>query len=244
MTMKDALRAVFLFLGLSAAAQAQGVKPAAASDARPRPVTLSVIGKCDYAADGVTFAKLERGQSLAPGAVVRTGEEARIDLFFRRAGATVRLPAGSEIEIEKMALTVKDGHLVAHNSLDLRAGRILLVVRAARAGSAMEIKNAAGRSVVEGSGLGKYIITADGTHVSAQGSVIPLKLISENGINIITAGQEFDKKEGKMLPVNPDLWAKEIVQLDELQSAAERLSPGGLSPKWLSPPSGLRALSL
>jgi hypothetical protein len=83
----------------------------------------------------------------------------------------------------------------------------------------LEIRNAAGRSVVEGSGVGRYIITADGTHVAAKGSVIPLKVIHENGITVVAAGQRFDQKDGKMLPSTNTAWGKDLIELDELQAA-------------------------
>ena len=110
-------------------------------------------------------------------------------------------------------------------------GTIFTVVRSEIAGSTLEIKNAAGRSVVEGSGIGRYIITADGTHVSAEGSVIPLKVIGENGITIIASGQQFARKDGKMLPLESSEWVKELIQLDQLQAAGEDLVPDHRSPK-------------
>lgn len=216
---------------LPAALQAQDVKPSPASDPPPTAVTLSAKGKCDYSVDGVTFAKLEQGQLLEQGAIVRTGEEARTDLFFRRTGTTVRLQPATEIKLEKMDVNMIGGLPVVHTLLDLRAGRIFAVVRSAVAGSTLEIRNAAGRSVVEGSGVGKYIITADGTHVTAEGSVIPLKVIGENGITIVTAGQQFTRKDGKMLPVHGDEWVKELIQLDEVQAADEALMPDRRLPK-------------
>ena len=62
----------------------------------------------------------------------------------------------------------------------------------------------------------------DGTHVAAIGSVIPIKLIRENGVTIITAGQQFAPKNGKMLPVNADIWVKDYIQLDELQAIIDQ----------------------
>jgi hypothetical protein len=229
---------VMLQLCLPAALNAQEVKPAPALPLQspdiadqPNAMTTSVVGKCEYSADGVTFTNLEKGQTLVQGAIVRTGEAARTDLFFRRTGTSVRLQANSEIRLEKMTLTTKDGLPVVHTLLDLRAGRIFTVVRSAVAGSTVEIRNAAGRSVVEGSGIGRYIITADGTHVAAKDSVIPLKVIGENGITIIAAGEQFSRKEGKMLPVSPALWVKDLIQLDELQASTETLAPDKPSPK-------------
>jgi len=197
----------------------------------PGAMTLSVHGKCECSVDGVTFADLAKGQILEQGAIVRTGDDARTDLFFRRTGTTVRLQAGTELRIEKLTLTMKDGLPVVHTLLDLRAGRIFTVVRSEVAGSTLEIRNAAGRSVVEGSGVGRYIITADGTRVVATGSVIPLKVIGDNGITVVAAGQQFDPKEGKTLAASPSLWVKDMIELDELQAATQDPAAKELSPK-------------
>jgi hypothetical protein len=191
---------------------------------RPTAMTLSVRGGCDYSEDGVTFTKLERTHVLDEGAIVRTGKNASADLFLRRTGTAIRLQPGTEIKLEKMTVTNKDGLPVVHTLLDLRNGRIFAVVRSAVARSTLEIRNAAGRSVVEGSGIGRYIITADGTHVSAEGSIIPLKVIGENGITIVAAGQQFKSKHGKMLSVSPSSWVKEFIELDDLEASTEKLS--------------------
>jgi hypothetical protein len=187
----------------------------------PSAMTLSVHGDCVYSEDGVHFIKLEKGHSLGQGNIVRAGDNARSDLFFRRTGTMVRLQAGTEIKLEQMTVAMKDGLPIIHTLLDLRTGRIFTVVRSDVVGSTLEIRNAAGRSVVEGSGIGRYIITADGTHVTAQGSAIPLKVIGESGITILAAGQQFAKKDGKMLPLDTSLWVKDLIQLDELQAAVE-----------------------
>jgi hypothetical protein len=210
---------------------AQETKQAPDSLAQPNAVTLSVRGKCDYSEDGVTFVKLERGHIFVQGAIVRTGENARTDLFFRRTGTAVRLQAGTEIKLERMAVTMKDGPPVVHTLLDLRTGRIFTVVHSVVAGSTLEIRNAAGRSVVEGSGVGRYIITADGTHVSALGSVIPLQVMGEKGITIIAAGEQFSKKDGKMPSVNTSVLVKELIELDELQAATDGFTLEEPSPK-------------
>ena len=184
-------------------------------------MTISTVGKCECSEDGVTFTNLAKGQILEHGVVLRTGEGARADLFFRRTGTTVRLQPGSELRIENMTLTIKDGLSLVNTLLDLRKGRIFTVVRSAVVGSTLEIRNAAGRSVVEGSGIGRYIITADGTHVAAKGSVIPLKVIGENGVTVLAAGQQFDKKDGKPFAASPTFWVKDMIELDELQAVSE-----------------------
>lgn len=191
------------------------------SASQPSAIALSVRGKCDYSEDGVTFSRLERGQILEQGAIVLTSATARTDLFFRRTGTVVRLQADTEVKLEKMTLTTKDGLPVVHTLLDLRKGRVFTVARSTVTGSTLEIRNAAGRAVVEGSGIGRYIITADGTHVAAKGSVIPLKVIGESGITIIAAGEQFAAKDGKVLAASTSLWVKELIELDELQASTE-----------------------
>jgi hypothetical protein len=217
-----------LQLCLPVASSAQDVKKAPASSlpspdsaAKPSAMTISVLGNCEYSEDGATFTPLAKGHVFEQGAIVRTGADARTDLFFHRTGTTVRLQAGTEIKLEKMTVAIKGGLPVVGTLLDLRKGRIFAVVRSEVAGSTLEIRNAAGRSVVEGSGVGRYIITADGTHVAAAGSVIPLKVIGENGITVIAAGQQFDKKDGKALAASPTLWVKDMIELDELQAINE-----------------------
>src|SRR5688572_7183584 len=102
----------------------------------PQALVLSVHGKCEYSDDGATFTALKAGHVFKQqGAVVRTGEAARTDLFFRRIGTTVRLQSATEVMIEKMSRHMKDGMPVMETLLDLRKGRIFTVVRSLVPGS-------------------------------------------------------------------------------------------------------------
>src|SRR6185369_4676856 len=139
-------------------AQEVKVKITESSDL-PRAHAVAVRGKCEYSEDGTTFAELKSGQIFKQGDLIRTGEKARVDLFFRRIGTTVRLQPDTEIKLEKMTRETKDGAPVMATLLDLRKGRIFTVVRSLVPGSTLEIRNAAGRSIVEGGGgKGRYII--------------------------------------------------------------------------------------
>lgn len=215
----------------------------AESTTEPQAIVMSVRGKCEYSEDGVTFTQLENFSSstqvlpnanssdiknnwdhvVKEGAILRTSADSRITLFFRRIGITARLQEETEIKLEKMTRdTPKNGAPVMHTLLDLRKGRIFTVVRSFVAGSTLEIRNAAGRSIVEGGGeKGRYIITADGTHVTDKNSDIPLKVIGETGVTIITPGQQFLPKEGKLFPLDPPLAVKAIIEFDELQALGE-----------------------
>ena len=191
----------------------------------PQALVLAVHGRCDYSEDGTTFTKLRAGHVFKQGDVVRTGAEARTDLFFRRIGTTVRLQGDTEIKLEKMARHMKDGLPVMETLLDLRTGRIFTVVRSLVPGSTFEIRNAAGRSVVEGGGgKGRYIITADGTHVTDKDSIVPLKVIGERGITVIAPGQKFLAKYGKLFGLATPKAVELLIDFDELDSLAEQLT--------------------
>src|SRR5688572_29559253 len=205
----------------------------------PQAQVLSVHGNCEYSADGATFTPLKAGHVFKQqGAVVRTGEGARTDLFFRRIGTTVRLQPGTDVMIEKMTRSRKDGMPVMETLLDLRKGRIFTVVRSLVPGSTFEIRNAAGRSVVEGGGgKGRYIITADGTHVTDKNSAVPLKVIGETGVTVITPGQKFNAKEGKVFPLDTPEAVQLLIDFDELDSLVEESAPPENTPKQeIQPP--------
>jgi hypothetical protein len=224
-----AISLAFLTLFLSMPAHAQ--TPPTATAETHSAMTLSVTGKCDYSTDGVTFTKLERSHILEQGAVIRTGADARVDLFFSRTGTVVRLQEDTQIKLETMSITTQDSLPLVHTLLDLQTGRIFTVVRHNVPGSTMEIKNKDGRAIVEGSGIGRYIITADGTHVAAEHSGLPLKVVHENGITVLSAGQQFSKKDGKMIPLDSTAWVKELIQIDELAAITEAPVVNGVQPK-------------
>lgn len=192
----------------------------------PHAVVLSEHGKCEYSEDGVTFVRLRPGRILKEGAVVRAANNSSADLFFRRIGTSVRIQQNTELKLESMTRELKDGMPVMRTLLDLRSGSIFTVVRSLVPDCTFEIRNKAGRSVVEGGlGKGRYIITADGTHVTDKDSEIPLKVIGETGVTIVTPGQKFHAKEGKLFPLDPPESVELMIDFDELDSLAEQLAP-------------------
>ncbi len=210
--------------------------------ATPNAVLMSFQGKCSYSVDGTNFVRVEAKDvfSMRPtsgraedsskartpliftqGMVVRTEEDSRVDLFFRRVGTKVRLQPGSEIRLEKMERHMQGKQPMMDTLVALEKGRIFIAVRSLVIGSTFEIRNAAGRSVVEGGGRGRYIVTADGTHVTEKGSVAPLKVIGGTGVTLIAPGMQFSGKDGKMLPLEAPQAVKLLIEFDELDSLAE-----------------------
>jgi hypothetical protein len=188
---------------------------------RPNAVAVSTHGKCDYSKDGVTFTNLESGHIFEPGDVIRTGEDGLADLCFWRTGATVRLEAGTELKFEKMVFNMKAGRMAVDIVMDLRAGKILAVVRSVEPDSTLEIRHPEGRSVVEGSRAGRYIITADGTDVTDTNSSSPLRFVGKNGTTFVAPGEQFTQRDGKTPFVPSNSSIQDLAQLDRLQAVAE-----------------------
>lgn len=236
-----------------AAAQTGETNPVARAEAKgavaeeqdvPNAVLIALRGNGTYARDGTNFLKLDAQQVyrlarfqpgqprtifktsqfvLNQGAVVRTGADSHVDLFFRRIGTTVRLQPDSEVKFEKMARHMSNGVPAMETVLAVRAGRIFTVVRSLVPGSTFEIRNEAGRAVVEGGGgKGRYIITADGTHVTEKGSAVPLKVIGESGITVIGPGMKYSAKEGKVLPLETSAAEQFLIDFDALDSLADQ----------------------
>jgi len=197
------------------------VKITPSSD-QPQAVAISLAGKCEVSTNGKSFTELKKHDVVFQGAVIRTGKEARADLFFRRIGTTVRLQADTEVRLEAMTREIKDGAPQMKTLLDLRKGRIFTVVRSLVPGGTFEIRNAAGRSVVEGGGgKGRYIITADGTHVADKNSAAPLKVVGETGITVVAPGQKFSGKEGKAFSATTPAAVEDLIDFDEIDQMGE-----------------------
>ena len=227
-----------------------GVKVGIPQDDTPSAVLVSLQGKDDYSLDGVNFTPLTAkdvftvsgsgrrggapsGATQAPlvlhqGAVLRTGANSRVDVFFRRVGTVVRLQPDTEVKLEKMTRSMQNGAPVLETLLEVRQGRIFTAVRSVVAGSTFAIRNAAGQSVVEGAPpgtIGRYIITADGTQVGEKSSRPSEKVTGGKGITVIMPGQKLDAKEGKPLPAAPPEAVAMLIEFDELHAFLETAHP-------------------
>jgi hypothetical protein len=201
----------------------------------PQAIVVSAHGKCEYSNDGITFTELTVGHVLYQGAVVRTGEDARTAMFFRRTGTSVRFQQNSVVKLERMTRVTKAGVSTMRTSLNLRKGIIFTVVRSAVPHCTFEIINAAGRAVVEG-GPGRYIITADGTHVVAKDSLAPIKVTYETGVTEIAPGQTFQTKDGKLMPLATPEAVLSLIAFDELDTVAELAKETNWPPAAKQPP--------
>ncbi len=235
-----ALGAAFLQLAALPMAQAQSVRtlPARVSSptgsAESQAVVLDVSGVCEYSEDGTTFSPLktfkqgdtvsgggaEDGSvkrlwegSFKEGTVIRTGKDARVDIFLKRMATTVRLQPDSELKIEKLAHAGSTPVLKV--SLSLARGNVVVAVRSLVAGSTLEVRSGGGLAVIGGGGTkGQYIIAADGTQVVDKDSDVPLKYVRESGITVIPPGSQSLSKSDKPLPPEPSKGEVMLIETD------------------------------
>lgn len=198
------------------------------SGPEPQAVVMRVKGQAEISENGKDFEPIKEMQIIKQGAIVRTLEDSRVDIFFRRTGTSIRLQPSTEIKLEKMTREMKDNAAVLKTLLDLRTGRIFTVVRSFVPGSTLEIRNKAGRTIVEGSGNnGRFVITADGTHVAHTKSEVPLKFAGETGVTIIKPGQKFLAAQGKLMDLETPDEVTSLIEFDEIHALAESLENSG-----------------
>jgi len=134
----------------------------------------------------------------------------------------VRVAPESELKIAKLSQANQNGVPVLDTLLELPYGRIFTVVRALVPGSTLEISDTDGRSVIEGGGLGSYMITAPRPDFGDKLSVIPLQVIIQKGTSIIAPGQEYSAKDGNTFSLGASTWESMLIQLDELDAEADK----------------------
>jgi len=179
-------------------------------------------GQCLYSTDGTKFQALRPHDVLFEGAVIRTGKGSWSDFFIRRTGTTVRLAPESQMKIAKLSEARENDVFLMDTLLELRQGRIFTIVRALAPGSTLEISDAAGHSVIEGGGLGCYMITASGPGSADKLLLTPLRVISQKGSAVIVPGQSYNANDGANLSLVPSAWEKMLIQLDELEAETDK----------------------
>jgi hypothetical protein len=198
------------------------VIPNVESSSRRNANVLLTHGQCLYSVDGTNFRPLEIHQVLRQGITLQTAKRSWCDFFIRRAGVTVRMAPESEMKIAKLSLTSENGVPIVDTLLELPYGRIFTVVRALIPGSSLQVVDAGGRSVIEGGGLGSYMITAPKPDYGDKLTVIPLRVIGQQGTGIIAPGQEYSAKDGTTFSLSPSTWETTFIHLDELEAEADK----------------------
>jgi hypothetical protein len=225
---------------------ARVLSPTAAADSQA--IILSVSGKVEYSEDGTTFSPLKAFKegatvradsddgsvkrlwegSFKEGTVIRTGNEARVDIFLKRMATTVRLQPDSEMKIEKLATPREGSPAAVRAGLAVTKGNVVVAVRSLAAANTLEVRNAGGLAMIGGGGSkGRYLIAADGTPVVDKDSDVPLKYVRDTGVTVIPPGPKSLPKGDKPLPPEPSHSEEMLIQADGFEGFEGFTEPAG-----------------
>ncbi len=224
--MKTKIQLLLALLFFSQAALTPAA-PAVSEALPPRVViVLAVDGKLEASTDGKKFHRVRKGATLSEGTVVRVEGAGHADLFFRRIGTMVRLMPKTELKIETLKWRRNsEGVVVKDTTLDLRKGRVFAFVRVLFPESKFQVRTEMGLATLKGSGTGRYDIGADGRFVVGKSSRSSLKVIIDGNERVVDPGNIFNAREKRVSPLAPSDSEMLIIEIDELQSLAEQLTP-------------------
>jgi hypothetical protein len=170
-------------------------------------VVRSIKGDAQYA-EGANWLPLRVGQTLTPGAMVRTANDSHVDLFMDQNGPVVRLLENTALGIEKLNFEVTGVDTIVETQLDLKSGKIVGIVKKMAATSKYEIKTPNGVAGIRGT---EYVMSATGECFVLSGSAVAV-YVKPNGdvvTQVVNAGEKFDPATGTVVPIPAD----ELTQL-------------------------------
>ncbi len=175
---------------------------AVAQAAVGKAVVRNIKGAAEYSEAG-SWKALTAGTVLTPGMQVRTGNDASVDLFLDQNGPLVSLQENTVLGIEKLNFENTGVDTVIETSLDLKAGRIVGVVKKLSGTSKYEVRTPSGVAGIRGT---EYVISADGTVAVLSGQVVVVFVKSDGGVvtQVVNAGEMFNPATQKVEPIPSD----------------------------------------
>ena len=176
-------------------------------------VVREVTGAAEASVGGAWKA-LRKGDTLMPGAVVRTANDSSVILFLDQNGPLVRLTENTTLGIEKLTFENTGVDTVIETQLDLKSGRIVGTVKKLSATSKYEVKTPNGVAGIRGT---KYVISADSSVMVLEGQVVVVFVKADGSVvtQVVNAGEKF----------NPATQRVETMTSDEKAEAEAELLP-------------------
>ena len=204
-----------VLMGVLALASAQAVETGKA-------VVRSVKGAADYSEGAGAWAPLKAGMTLKSGTVVKTGNDSCVDLFLDQNGPLVRLTENTTLGLDKLCFEPTGADTVVETQLDLKAGKIVGIVKKLAATSKYEVKTPNGVAGIRGT---EYVISATGEVQVVSGSVVVVYVKADGSVvtQVVNAGQKFDPVTGKVGDMTPD---ETKAAQDQLLSIKQGAAPG------------------
>lgn len=162
------------------------------------------------------FRRLRPNGALYQGAVIRTGRTGTVDLFLRRLGIAVRLQPDSTMVLEQLSRSPLGMFAGTKTVLGIRAGRVYIVNNPSIEAGILEIRNAIGGAVVEG-GVGRYIVSADGTQYSVGNALIGPGTPGATGITSIIPGRTFPPITDDLRPFEYSQAVQSMIEMDRVE---------------------------
>lgn len=179
---------------------AVGSAAPAIGQSQPAEVRVHAIhGSATYKADG-HWRRLPENAPLAAGMLLKTAENATVDLFLTDSGTVLRLMPNSTLRLDQLEEMPGAGRPITTTRLALLAGSLLGSQRKLPAPSQFEIQLATGVARIVGT---EYLVRADGAVTCLSGEVAVHYNLPGNGGSVkveVPAGFSFDPASGKVVP--------------------------------------------
>src|SRR6266436_433878 len=155
----------------------------------------AVHGSATYTSAGKSLP-LKENLVLSRGAVLKTANDATVDLILQYSGTVLRLLPNSTLSFDKLNKENAGEEIITETSLNLTSGSIVGSQRKLAIPSTFQVNTPNGVATIKGT---EYIVRADGAVGVVSGSVQVIYNLPNNGGTIkvtVPAGSYFDPVSG------------------------------------------------
>jgi len=181
---------------LSLAAGVANYLSVANAQVQPGQVLIQAVhGSATYSS-GEQSLPLKENLVLSKGAVLKTGNDATVDLILQYSGTVLRLLPNSTLSFDKLNKENAGEEIITETSLNLTAGSIVGSQRKLAIPSTFEVNTPNGVATIKGT---EYIVRSDGAVGVISGSVQVIYNLPGNGGSIkvtVPAGSYFEPATG------------------------------------------------
>ena len=195
--------------------------PRACAESQPaQAVVYAVNGVATCVVNGKRQPLTERTQ-LAAGSLVKTPEDATVDLFLIDSGTVLRLMPNSTLRFDRLEEMAGGERPITTTRLALVAGAMIGSQRKLLGGSKFEVQLSNGVAKIVGT---EYLVRADGAVTCLSGEVSVHYNLPGNGGSVkveVPAGFSFDPASGKVVPTTPAYLQNIIADVTAVKKNAE-----------------------
>ena len=192
-------------------------------------------GVVSYSSKGGPFVPLRVNTALTSGDVIKTGDNAKVDLFLGRNNGAVQVAPNTVLALDRLTYSTGGEEVVHDTEMDLQQGRIYGRVSKMSAQSRYEVKTPRFVAGIRGT---QYTISADGLVTVTEGSVLVVVATPSPQPGQppviqtfrVDAGNTFDVKAAAGQEVRPATPAETQQLNQQLQQAFRQATDQNLTP--------------